>query len=116
MLSLKPFRMRSASKFPTQVLTLLLRLLHLRDLGIKQTIAWSSVPGFWTAFREQQLDFLQGLLRRFRVEQESLDGRTEIEDPKNDESLPANVMEGRGDEETKSEIEEPIRVDLDANS
>lgn len=108
--------MRSASQLPTQVLTLLLRLLHLRDLGIKQTIAWSSVPGFRTAFREQYFDFLQGLLGRFGVEQESLGGCTETEDPEYDESLPADIVEGRGDEETKCEVEEPVRYRGEAHT
>ena len=57
---------------------------------------------------ENEVDFLEGAARGFRVGEEDVDGHDEAEDAEDDVRLPDDVGEGGCDEVRNGKVEDPV--------
>lgn len=93
---------------PKNILLRMARSPSLSNHIIQMTPSRLRMPRLRRSRLEQLFDLLERLPSRLGVRDECLDGGCETERPKDDEDLPGDVLECRGDEETDGEVEEPM--------
>ena len=79
---------------------------NLRNVVVKLALADFGLPWRWCARSEHLLNFLERFASGLGIGDECLGGRAEAKHTEDDESLPGDIVESWGHEETKSEVEE----------